>query len=122
MDARDDGSGAISVHLAVLSLAVEVIACADLTDPLLYLLVVIGAAIKQLPRIHQVNSLSPALPNSPITNSSSPHSAIFLAASAPTSLLSPNCLSRGLGITMPCELPICLMAPEEGRIRPNELN
>src|SRR5437763_10352681 len=79
---------------------------------------------------HQINSASSVLPNSPITSSSSPASAILLAASAqpvraglaglrntsapssivisaPTLLSSPSCASTGLGITTPWELPIC---------------
>src|SRR5580700_6846051 len=85
-----------------------------------------------LPTHHQVSSASAALPNSPITSASSPASAIFLAASAqpvrtglaglrntsappsmvisaPASALSPSCVRTGLGMTTPCELPICRM-------------
>jgi len=81
---------------------------------------------------HQTNSASSALPNSPITSSSSPASAILLAASAqpvraalagrrntsaPSSIVisaaafasRPNCASTGFGMTTPWELPICRM-------------
>src|ERR1017187_6011426 len=81
---------------------------------------------------HQTNSESSALPNSPITSSSSPATAILLAASAqpvraglaglrntsaPSSIVisapalrsRPSCASTGLGMTTPWELPICRM-------------
>ena len=81
---------------------------------------------------HQTNSESSALPNSPITSSSSPASAILRAASAqpvraalaglrntsaPSSIVisapafasRPNWASTGFGMTTPWELPICLM-------------
>jgi hypothetical protein len=81
---------------------------------------------------HQTSSESPAFPNSPITSSSSPASAILLAAaaqplragfaglrntSAPSSIVistpvllsRPSCARTGLGMTIPWELPICRM-------------
>ncbi|SPF55838.1 hypothetical protein SBA4_7470005 [Candidatus Sulfopaludibacter sp. SbA4] len=88
---------------------------------------------------HQTNSESSALPNSPITSSSSPASAILLAASAqpvraglaglrntsapssivistPALLSRPSCASTGLGMTTPRELPICRMLMCTARI------
>jgi hypothetical protein len=85
-----------------------------------------------LPTHHQVSSASAALPNSPITSARSPAWAIVLAASAqpvrtglagllntsappsmvisaPASELSSSCIRTGLGMTTPCELPICRM-------------
>src|ERR1022692_980490 len=88
---------------------------------------------------HQTNSESSALLNSPITSSSSPASAILLAASAqplraglaglrntsapsslvisaPALLSRPSCASTGLGMTTPWELPICRMLTCTARI------
>src|ERR1035438_3284175 len=88
---------------------------------------------------HQSNSESSALPNSPITSSSSPASAILLAASAqpvraglvglrntsapssivisaPALLSRPSCASIGLGMTIPWEFPICRMLTCTARI------
>jgi hypothetical protein len=88
---------------------------------------------------HQTNSESSALPNSPITSSSSPAPAILLAASAqptrggfaglrntsalssivisaPASLSRPSCASTGLGMTTPWELPIRRMLTCTARI------
>src|SRR5450759_2324001 len=88
---------------------------------------------------HQTNSGSSALPNSPITSSSSPAAAILLAASAqpvraglaglrntiapssivisaPALLSRPSCASTGLGMTIPWELPICRMLTCTARI------
>jgi len=85
-----------------------------------------------LTAIYHESSSSPVLPNSPNTSTSSPTSAIFLAASAqplrtalaalrntsaspsivisaPASPLRPSCANIGLGITTPCEFPIRLM-------------
>src|SRR5450759_3800645 len=92
-----------------------------------------------LPTRHQTNSESSALPNSPITSSSSPALAILLAASAqpvraglaglrntsavsytvisaPALLSRPSCASTGLGMTIPWELPICRMLTCTARI------
>src|ERR1017187_1602782 len=88
---------------------------------------------------HQTNSESAAFPNSPITSSSSPASAILLAASAqpvraglaglrstsaPSSIVistpafasRPSCASTGLGMTTPWEFPICRMLTCTARI------
>ena len=77
-----------------------------------------------LASLHQVNSVSPALGNSPITSESSPASAMLLAASAqpartelaglrnkrqsrsiviltPSLVFRPSCVKTGFGMTMP---------------------